>query len=67
MRALELFSYFQEECYKIRNHTRGRALVITMTGNRKGWERDVKALEKMFRYLNVISEHKFDLGCKVNH
>ena len=45
---------------------KGRALVITMTGRRQGWQADVKKIQQLFLYLDVHSQYLFDLKGKVN-
>ena len=51
----------EEECYPVRHTTRGRAIVITMTGDRDGWDSDVLNLAKLFKYLEFDVEWHYDL------
>ena len=51
----------------MKSSPRGRALVITMTGNREGWQADIKNLHKLFLYLDVYPDYLFDLKGKVKY
>ena len=51
----------EEECYPVRHGTRGRAIVITMTGKREGWQSDLLNLAKLFKYLEFDVEWHYDL------
>ena len=45
---------------------KGHALVVTMTGNRKGWQADVKKIHQLFLYLDIKPEYLYDLKGKVD-
>ena len=50
----------------MKSSSTGHALVITMTGDRKGWEADIKKIHQLFLYLDIKPEYLYDLKGKVN-
>ena len=54
----------EEECYPVRHKLRGRAIVITMTEDREGWDSDAINLAKLFKYLHFEVDWHYDLTYK---
>ena len=50
----------------MKSKQKGGALVITMTGKRRGWQADIKNIHKLFLYLDVHSQYLFDLKGEVS-